>query len=203
VRIRRHPPYWQIITRAIGFLSLALGLFGVIEGPVPYPPISWLTWLPSFHRGISPELIGIGVTVLIIDIANEKRAEQREKIELVLQMGSPLNVFARDAVRVLKARGWHDDGTLREADLREADLRGANLQGADLQRALLCRAELSDVNLQDADLRGADLRLADLRDADLFRANLLGANLREADLRNADLTEAQITDEQLRQADSL
>jgi hypothetical protein len=203
MRLGRRYPRWQTITRAIGFLSLALGAIGAIEGPIPYPPISWLTWLPSFHRNISPEFIGIGVTVLVIDFANEKRAEEREKIELVFQMGSPVNIFARDAVRVLRARGWHEDGTLREADLREADLKEANLHGADLRGALLCRAELSNVDLQNADLRNADLRLADLRYADLLGSNLLGANLRDADLRNADLTRAKVTNDQLRQADSL
>ena len=194
---------WHVVTIVIGLISLTLGLLGAIDGCIPYPYASWLSWLPRFHKNISPELIGIGLTVLIIDIANEKRTTDGEKRDLILQMGSPINTNSREAVRILRAREWHANGTLRGADLRDADLSEADLEDADLRGALLCRTDLVDAKLQNADLRDADLRGTDLREANFMGANLLGANLKEADLRDADLTNAKITNEQLEQADSL
>ena len=131
---------WLPFAKILGFLSLTIGLFGTIEGPIPYPPILGLS---EFHRKISTELVGIGMAVLIIDAANERRAEQQLKAQLIREMGSNDSGIALRAVKELDAHGWLLDGSLRGADLT-----GANLQTARLDRIDLQKAHLDHVNFQ-------------------------------------------------------
>jgi uncharacterized protein YjbI with pentapeptide repeats len=108
-----------------------------------------------------------------------KETERDKKKELILQMASTSNSIATEAVRLLRAQGWLQDGTLETADLS-----GANLQNVDLSNANLVSTKMKETNLRGAKLYGVDFR--------------------DADLRNVDLTDAQgLTDEQLGQVNSL
>jgi len=80
----------------IGALLFLIGLFGFIPGPIPYIP-----WFSEFYQAIKSELIGIGIAVILIDNANEILRRSGEKKRLILQMGSPDNAFAREALRQL------------------------------------------------------------------------------------------------------
>jgi len=62
---------------------------------------------------LSNELIGIGITVLIIDNANELMKRREENRRLIPQMGSPDNAFVVEAVRQLRKRDWLKDGSIR------------------------------------------------------------------------------------------
>jgi len=184
--------------------------------------------LGDFYANTSAEIGGIAITVLIIDALYQKREINREKRDLILQLGSPDNAFAREALRKIRARKWLNDGSLSFADLRDANLEGANLmdaklkfvdlisanlRGADLRDAYLEGANLMDAKLRSANLDGADLRGAylldaNLRDATLIDAKLRGAdlldaNLEGAELRGANLTNANLSDTQLSKAKSL
>lgn len=139
----------------VGLIILILGVFGLIDGPIPY--ISGLT--DVYHR-ISAELFGIGITVLIIDNANEAIKRREEKKRLILQMGSHTNVFALEAVRQLRERGWLTDGSLRGANLEDADLGEAYLEGADLRGAYLRGANLAGAYLKDAKVTTEQLKTA-------------------------------------------
>jgi uncharacterized protein YjbI with pentapeptide repeats len=165
----------------LGAISLIAGLAGVIDGPVPYLPVPGLR---HFHVTIGPELIGIGLTVLLIDVAQERLATQQRKKQLILQMGSPANAFAVEAARQLGASRW---GFGKDTSLHGADLWGTDLQGADLMSVNLEGARLADAKLQKADLRSAHLR-----GANLHGAKLQGAKLAEADLREATLMDAEL-----------
>lgn len=173
---------WFTIARTIAIVLLVIGLAGVIPGKLGSyvdPEIN------KIHVNISPELIGIGITVLIIDAANERRVIELEKKDLILQMGSPDNAFAIEALRKLRARGWLKDGSLRKANLA-----GSNLQEANLYNAVMKGVNLSKANLSGAILVGVDLSNSSLAEAELTLARLHGANLRETFLRSADFTEA-------------
>lgn len=203
-RIRRRikPRTWQQWKNFISYIGwedclggciIFLGVLGSIPGPIPY-----INWFTEFYRGMSSELIGIGITVLIIDNANEMMKRREEKKRLILQMGSPDNAFAREAVRQLRVRGWLTDGSLKNAILLKANLRGAILRGVILRGAILVEADLRgadliEANLDEAILVKADLSGADMRGADLVEADLIGAILREADLRGADLIGAYLS----------
>ena len=188
-----------------GFL-LVIGILGFFPGSIPYIP-----YLTDFYHAIWPELIGIGLAVLIIDNANESIKRREEKLRLSFQMGSPNHDFAIEAVRQLSLRGWLYDGSLRWYDLRKAHLSEANLRKADLSGVNLWEADLSWANLEYAQLSGADLSRANLRKATLTGTDLSGATLSaaflsgaylgRADLSGANLTGAiNFTEEQLVQA---
>jgi len=161
----------------------------------------------AFDTNATTELASLAITILVVDALYEHRETEREKKRLILQMGSPDNAFAREAVRALRAQKWLYDGSLKTATLWRANLKGAhleyaNLQEADLLSANLQEADLTNANLQEADLVDANLQEAtlvgaNLREALLWRANLQGANLEHADLQKADLSGADLQEADL------
>lgn len=199
----------------LGILSLVIGLMVLIPGPVPwlFPDSSF----PVFMRDIAPELVGIGVTVLLVDWASEQRADEHEKADLVSQLGSPDRAFAREAARRLRIKGWLYGTALNDADLnnvqlpnvdlsfanlRWAKLNDSNLEGANMQYCNLQEAQLENANLKDANLKGAqcqesqfgaaNLQNAILRDANLSLSYLLEADMQNANLRGANLQNAKM-----------
>jgi hypothetical protein len=101
---------WELIKSFVGwedylgFAILVIGILGFIIDNIPY------------INELRAELVGIGITVLIIDNANEAIKRREEKKRLILQMGSPDNAFAIEAVRQIRARGWILDGALHQTD---------------------------------------------------------------------------------------
>jgi uncharacterized protein YjbI with pentapeptide repeats len=169
-------------TEIVAIILLVVGLIGYFRGAEPYEPIF-------------TEVIGISIAVLLIDLSNKFLSIRNEKKRLILQMGSPNNVFAIEAVRQLRARGWLTDGSLRGAYIASANLEGANLSEASLVGVILTLANLMDANLEEANLSeaslvGAKLTLATLMEANLEKANIAGANLKQAYLRGANLNRA-------------
>jgi len=165
---------WDI---CLAGLILTIGGLGYLGELIPCLP-EW----GKFCMEIRSELVGIGLSVLIITTAGRAISRRQEKERLILQMGSPDNAFAREAVRQLEVRGWLQDGSLSGAyligaDLRQANLILANLFGADLSEVNLGGATLSKAILSDADLSDAYLVGADLSGADLSGSNLSGADL--------------------------
>lgn len=204
---------WRLWAWSVTGLLLVLALIAVIVQPEAMWP------------NLAAEAAGLAFTIIVVERIAARQGEEREKRDLILQMGSPNNAFAREAVRRLGAREWLKDGSIRKAvlsgadlhgeELEGADLRDANLRGAILWGANLLHAILRDADLRDADLRyaklvhailqdtnmwGADLWCADLRFANLRHAVLQGADLRCADLRRADLRGANLRGTVLRDA---
>ena len=113
--------------------------------------------------------------------------------QLIRKFRNPDNKLVLQAIEELRARGWLDDGSLRQSELRCVHLQGADLCAADLQGVNLRQANLQEANLSMADLRHADLGKANLKWADLSRANLEGADLFRANLEGArNVTEDQL-----------
>lgn len=176
----------------LGVAILLLGLLGYFQ-----PGTSTLL------ADLAATLIGIGITVLIIDNAGEVIKRREEKKRLILQMGSPDNAFAVEAVRQLKERGWLVDGSLHRAELRFANLSNVDLSGADLREVDLSRADLSGSYLYGSNLAGAILREANLSEAILFRADVSEANLFAANIVGADLRYANLKGSNLEQVKNL
>lgn len=176
---------------AIALIALFLGLLYYF-----FPFES--QFLKDFHS----ELISIGITVLILGNANQYMEIQAEKKRLILQMGSPDNSIAIEAVRQIKNNGWLLDGTLVNAFLQEANLKNAFMLGVRLDKACLMftnfeAADMRYGHFKDADMLTANLKQAYLENSDLervsmFRADLGGAFLKEAHLDGADLFEANL-----------
>ena len=209
---------------AAGFLTLGglivfVGLL-VRQGVIQNVPSSIVFVFDELYSNAGVELLSIGLTVLVIDSlnrrqaekerivieeANRQRAEAERKAELILQLGSPDNGFAREAARLLRHKGWLTDGSLQGASLIEANLQGEDLFGANLKGAKLLEANLQgtylyDANLQEAELSGTNLQGADLQIANLQGANLRWANLQKANLRAANLKEANLIEANLQGA---
>lgn len=128
------------------------------------------------------ELIGIGITVFVLGNVNQYMEIKADKNRLILQMGSPNNSFAIEAVRQLGHRGWIQDGTLRNANLTEANLNNAQLFDADLRDTILFSASLVKAQLINTNLSGANLVYTDMNGcfiigSNLSKTNLIGANL--------------------------
>jgi len=183
-RIGRQFIRWWTPLRLAGVALLALAfLIGAYEGR--YLQKTPRQIIADFYANASTELASIAVTILIVDALYQRRETEREKRRLILQMGSPDNAFAREAVRALQSYGWLGNGSLkgarlRLANLQDADLWRANLQGAFLWGANLQGANLRSANLQDADVLDANLQLAYLEDANLQGTNLVFGNLQWA-----------------------
>ncbi len=204
----------------IAFIFLLIGLLCYFDSLLVYFPR-----LNDFFVDIRSEFVGMSLSVLIIANAVEVIGRREEKKRLILQMGSPNNIFAIEALRQLDFHGWTRDETLvgaklQRADLYKADLILVNMMNANLNGAILEHASMQEINLRnatlnkaslvEADLRSANLTSAILREANcsdalfcgakLMYADLEQANLNNADLRSADLTWADLTDTKLTNA---
>lgn len=218
----------------VALLIFLLGIFIVRQGFVTLydnPQQTWTQLLRDLYADGGAELISIAVIAFILDWLARRRSMRERKRDLIIQVGSPDNDFAREAVRHMRRRGWVMDGTLAGADLKganlehvdlwggdltRADLSGANLHearlmGVNFSRATMTRTILSGADMEEArlvrtrlgggDLSGAQLTFADLRDAYLEEADLRGADLRNANLSRADLDRANLTNADLRGAE--
>jgi hypothetical protein len=148
-------------------------------------PESFSQKIFRFFQSIHAELIGIGVTVLILGNADQKLRMEAEKSRLILQMGNSHNGFARDAVRQLRQKGWLFDGSLHGANLSHANLAHANLEEAHLEGVNLSGANLKGATLKAAHLERADLHLAHLERTDLEKVHLNEASLKKTHLTGA------------------
>ncbi len=211
-------PGTKLTVQRAGFLFLILGIGVLIIGYLithPGEPLDLRMIISDLYPNISSELIGIAVTVLIIDSIYRKyefrNQEQRKHDQLVRQFGSSVNAVAKHAGEELRAYGWLTDGSLQEMDFRvanledaklwEADLQGVNLQWAKLKRANLNNSVLAGANLTQANLQAARLRDADLRGANLFEAKLYRINGLNTLFQNADLSGAHLEGARLENAD--
>lgn len=187
---------------------LLLVALGIVLGILV---VAGLTWFRSDSEGtlsyltnLFTEAISIVITVVLVGIWSERRAEVRRveqlKKDLVRFAGKPVNDIAKDAVDELWHYGWLEgqDGLLKGANLRNANLEGADLTNANLQGADLFQANLQASNLYAANLTGAYLSLASLQGARLNSANLQGARLNVANLQGTAFTRANLQHADLR-----
>lgn len=193
----------------------------------------WLYFVPGFLLGLLffpaveivlrdvqqyfPEVVGIIVTVGIIDVRirqQERAREEREWIaKLIWTVGKTDNTTALNALSELRDLGsltgfrgnlgfvdWAN-AKLREANLRDAKLKRAILTGADLAKARLDRADLSDSFLGETNLDSAFLPNVCLQRALLNGTKAQNALFRNADLRGATLINANLKNTHLVMAD--
>ncbi len=136
----------------------------------------------SYFINIFTTGLGFLFSVFVFDVIVRRRGEQSYKKALILQMGSPSNDFATEAVRILRNQNWLFDGSLENANLERSDLRGAHLEDAMLRGVNLNTANLQKTTLYASDLRGAWLIGAHLEGAVLHSAKLQEARLGAANL---------------------
>ena len=154
----KHWKKWITVKRA-GITLGTLALIITILGHVFQSDGFFLGKLfEELWANLGTELLSIAITILIIDELYQKRDEQREKEQLILQMGSPDAAFSQEAIRKLRSHGWLIDGSLRGVDLSWANLEKGYLWNADLQKANFSHAKLSGTYLTKANLSGAIIK---------------------------------------------
>lgn len=153
---------------------------GFLAGVMLFPLLASLGGdrLTGFLQELVPELVGIGITIFLIDRILQRRDERNSentlKQQLLVDVRSTSNEVAKNAVHQLRSNGWlvGNEGLLKGADLSGAHLEGAELYEANLEDANLFRANLQGANLSGANLQGAELSLAKLQKANLSNAHL-------------------------------
>lgn len=183
------------------FALAAIGIFALISIGVSYrrarkkqiAPSEWLgDWLSDFSTEMAGAFLTAVIFGLIVGAAQQSENTAERKQSLILQMGSPNNGFAIEAVRQLRALEWLYDGSIQGADLYGADLRGADIQYANLRSAYLVAANLQDTYSHHVDLQNAYLLDANLQGARLWNTNLQGTYLAGANLQDAGLFQAKL-----------
>lgn len=166
------------------FFFLGGGLLVIIGGYInlyctelcatwPASPIWFTNLVKDFYSNLALTLIGTAITVLVIDAANEHRAESLLKAQLLRELGHPTdNSVTMRALREITAYGWLTDGSLHEINLFGANLEKANLINADLGQAHLSFANLNEARLVKTNLEGADLTSASFIETVLTQVNL-------------------------------
>jgi uncharacterized protein YjbI with pentapeptide repeats/DNA-binding transcriptional regulator YiaG len=187
----RDAPQWRVRLWWVAGLLLVLALVLAFI----FPDAAW--------TNLAAEAAMLALTVVLVDAVAVRQNEEREKKDLILQMGGPDSTFTKEAVRKFRARGWleHENDLLAGQDLSTANLSGADLSRANLSGADLSNANLHRTVLQRTNLRGTNLHAAALTGANLWRADLYTADLREADLRGANLSVAELSRANLTGAD--
>lgn len=178
----------------IASLLIIVGVLFLI--PLPFVEKRFLPpFLDNFFVKISPELVGIGIGVILIGSANKRIADQQEIKSLILQMRESSNEFAIHALIQLRDKKWLLDDSLngeslwranlKKAELWDAKLRGVNFGSAILEEANLCNANLDGAVLHDANLSKAILHKTILTNTEIYNCNLENADFYGVDLRGA------------------
>ncbi len=128
----------------------------------------------SFLINVSTEIIGIIITVLIIDRIVQNHEVKAKKDLLLLRMGSHNNETAKEAINELRLNGWLKDGSLNGVQLTNANLSDANLDNAVMIGSVLSFAVFERAHLYNATLTNAITYFTSFRNAELRGANLTG-----------------------------
>lgn len=178
----------------LGIIATALWYFNRIDFQVLLP-------------NIVTDLLGVAITVFIIDTMYRVRSDTERKKVLIAKLGSKNNAVATDALHELEAEGWLSDGSLNRAFLISCNLDGNSFSNADLRRVSFSFATLRETTWLEADLQGAFLDHVDLTNATLSMhavdTHFAEADLTGATLSSANLSGAKVRHEQLRKARSL
>lgn len=178
---------WQEIGTIWKQYSGLYAFAGFLLGFVTYPALQAVGFsLGQFIISIAPEIVGIFITVVIIDTFYRRREEERLKHDLIREMGSFANPVAIRAVEALRDKGWLTDGTLIHKKFHQAELKYADLSNAVLNRCRFAGANWQNVKAYHLQLTGGQLGGIDLRKSQLNVSNLAHTNINDADAREAD-----------------
>lgn len=155
----------------------------------------------QIYHNMHAEIVGIGITVLILGNADEYIRNKVEKRRLILQMGSPNNEFATEAVRMLKTKGWLFNEATNKINLAGINLSKADLNETYLEHAYIVSAKLNWSNLGETHMKGANLSDSEINHSNLSFADCNGAVLNNASLRNSNLTFANLISADLHRVD--
>lgn len=144
----------------------------------------------GYTTNVFTEALSIIVTIFVLDKLNERRAEKARKEELIALLGSEDNSTALEAARLLRHKGWLQDGSLDYLSLVNANLQDANMEQLKASRAFITESNLSGINFRASSLKGAHISSTNLADANLENADFSNARFFEVDISNTFLASA-------------
>jgi hypothetical protein len=77
----------------------------------------WADWLHGFSTEMGGAIVTTVLLTVVVGAVQQRENEAARKQDLILQMGSPVNDFALEAVRQLQVLGGLEDGSLQGANL--------------------------------------------------------------------------------------
>lgn len=177
----------------------------------------------DFDLNLLTEIIGVAITVLIVDtiysFRDKKRREQELQERLIREVRSPDHGIAIDALHQLRDKDWlfGENGLLmgtnlssvdwHKGELSSANLRAASLPYSDLKGASINKADFSCATLWFAKLDkiqcfvGAKFKCAKMNGASLTNTYLHFVDFSNANLQGADFSNSQLYSVSLRNAD--
>ncbi|MCA9994494.1 MAG: pentapeptide repeat-containing protein [Anaerolineales bacterium] len=157
-RRRRHINLVPIVGVILGLAGFILAFGGHWQ---QYGRFDLQQFKLDFYANAGSELIGIAITVVLIDTLYQRREQRQYKAQLIRDLQTRDNGVAHRTMRELREHGWHADGSLRDHFLNYANL----------ESVYLVRTDFTDCRLHRANFTGAWLR-----GVNLTGANLTGAN---------------------------
>ena len=119
-------------------IRLVGGVLFVIGALMAWPML--FPWLPRVRDGmvnLGTELMGVAVTVVVIDWFYERRRRKERLGEVIGLIASGSHDFALAGIAEAQHHGWLRDGSMKKAKLSGANLEGAELAGTTLEGANL------------------------------------------------------------------
>ena len=168
-------------------IVLVVGLSGV---SIFYLLGRFVLPLQGPDEGLFTEIVGILVTVFVIDGLRSIGTDTEVKKSLLRRAASTSNETAKAAIDELRKTGLINRGVLRGADLSGACLCGAMLENVDLSGVNLENADLSDAYLDGAILVDAKLCRTKFHRTTMVKVQLAGSDLSRTEFEKADLTNA-------------
>lgn len=159
-------------------------LAGFIIGTASYT--SQPDWLSNFSENFWTEVLGIIVTVVVIDRIYAMNSLRDRKILLFNQLKSHANSVAIDALEQIRREDWLEEALTYHYDKKEDRV---SLRRLEIQQGNLNGVELSNVDFRTSKLFKTDLRNAKLLGCDLAFSQVKCAFLGNTDLRGCDLYE--------------
>lgn len=151
----------------------------------------------DLYANFGVEFISIAISVIIIDRLNQRRLKANRLKNLKLQLASPSNDFALEALRQISTAhlGFLHNDFLVESKLSNANLSNAYLYGVNLKKSTMVKtildssnlthARLHEAKLIDAKITNSDVCFAQFHNADLRWCNFSGSILQGSDFRGA------------------
>ncbi len=182
----------ELISHLLGVLAICLVIVN-ISLQLFSPNTFIANFSKDYFGNIATELIGIWITVQIIDRLNQKHNKDSLKSSLISQMSSEYNILASDAVRRLRHEGWI--GELQDILLAYANLEGVDLSYVNLKSARLVHSNFKSVNipqaiLDDVEITETSFQNAVLHNTSFRNAKFFAENPNHYLLKNADLIDA-------------
>jgi uncharacterized protein YjbI with pentapeptide repeats len=174
--------------------SFGFWLFG-------YDILRLVDTLLAYVTNVWTELLGIIMTILVLDRLNERRVREELKRRLIGEARGQSNEAAKVAIDRMREEGWLIKSGGNTCLLAGAQLQNAKLMDANFEDAHMENTYLYQAKLQGANFTGTFLKLADLSETDLRGANLRRTTMQEAFLRKTNLQETVISEVSFQQAD--